>query len=349
MDNKYETTLQKFAAVLGWVYLVGLCLWLGLYLIFGDDIGYLGLINSFAFYYFLPAFIFAILAFLMRRWSLLAVSGAAVVVFLWFWGALFLPRLPRPTVAGETLKVMTYNVEGVVRNRSGDPRNIVDSILHEDPDIVMMQEFTHATARTVRRELSEQYPYQILAPTWDVYGKGVISKYPLTNTGDTLPGNWKGTPQILTLDWQGQEITVINYHFNKSAPGSIAEVDATFANRENLAQILAEAAIQYGEKRPVIATGDSNITPLGEAYKTIHAELQDAWLEAGFGLGHTYPADEFGRNALFSVKWGLPIPQKLIRIDYIFVSDDWVVVNAVRPRNRGGSDHLPVVAEIGLK
>jgi endonuclease/exonuclease/phosphatase (EEP) superfamily protein YafD len=89
-----------------------------------------------------------------------------------------------------------------------------------------------------------------------------------------------------------------------------------------------------------ILVGDFNMTPTSRAHAVLGAELQDAFLEAGWGLGHTYP------TSLRSVGFGLPIP--LVRIDYIFHSDDLVARRTWVGPN-GGSDHLPVAADLAFR
>ena len=202
-------------------------------------------------------------------------------------------------------------------------------------------------AELIVGQLSDLYPHQVLAPLEAVMGKGVISKYPLEPTGESLPGNWKGEPQILRLDWKGQEVRLVNFHAHKSTPGSFEFVDTTFRKREKNARYLAEFASQAVQEGPVLASGDFNTTSLSTAYETVVGVLVDSWREAGNGLGHTFPVSN-AKGIYITWKQGLPVPQHLVRIDYVFHSGHWVTVEAHLAENKGGSDHRGVVVELVL-
>lgn len=64
----------------------------------------------------------------------------------------------------------------------------------------------------IKDELGSQYRHQIIDAHDNATGMGTISKYPLRDSGETLPLQWVGEPQILILDWRGQEVRVINFH-----------------------------------------------------------------------------------------------------------------------------------------
>jgi len=67
----------------------------------------------------------------------------------------------------------------------------------------------------------------------------------------------------------------------------------------------------------------------------------DSFREAGWGLGHTFPAAG-GRY------WALPYPSLLVRIDYVFHSRDWKAEAAWVGEWDGQSDHRPVIASLTL-
>jgi len=51
-----------------------------------------------------------------------------------------------------------------------------------------------------------------------------------------------------------------------------------------LARVIAATSV------PVIVAGDLNATPLYPSTRPLRRRLTDAWTEAGFGMGFTYPA-----------------------------------------------------------
>ncbi|MBC8099138.1 MAG: endonuclease/exonuclease/phosphatase, partial [Armatimonadetes bacterium] len=75
-------------------------------------------------------------------------------------------------------------------------------------------------------------------------------------------------------------------------------------------------------------------------YGEIAQHLHDAFREGGSGIGATWPHAEI---------LGLPaLVPPLLRIDYIWHSDDFRTVNAFTAPQRG-SDHYPVVATLALR
>jgi endonuclease/exonuclease/phosphatase (EEP) superfamily protein YafD len=93
-----------------------------------------------------------------------------------------------------------------------------------------------------------------------------------------------------------------------------------------------ETVAEYIRKSPypVIFCGDFNDTPVSYSYRQINNELQDAFVDAGTGLGQTHTHI-------------LP----LLRIDYIFHSKSLMAVDQ-KTINKDYSDHFPVVARFTL-
>ena len=76
---------------------------------------------------------------------------------------------------------------------------------------------------------------------------------------------------------------------------------------------------------PIISCGDFNDTPVSYTYRKMSENLQDAFLQKGFGIGATYA----------------PFP--FIRIDYqLFDEDKFEIVDFKRIKERS-SDHYPCV------
>jgi endonuclease/exonuclease/phosphatase (EEP) superfamily protein YafD len=96
--------------------------------------------------------------------------------------------------------------------------------------------------------------------------------------------------------------------------------------------------------RPVtgsqLVTGDFNQTEWSRPYAMLADLLRDSFKEAGRGFGHTFPSaiEVSGREV------SLP----LVRIDYVFHTPDLAALGA-RLAPNGGSDHVPVVADLGFR
>lgn len=87
-----------------------------------------------------------------------------------------------------------------------------------------------------------------------------------------------------------------------------------------------------GSKFPVIICGDFNETPFGYSYGKLKLSFQNAFEEAGKGMGFT-----LNRQPYFA------------RIDQQFVSNDWHVESYTTISNVNFSDHFPVMAKYILK
>jgi endonuclease/exonuclease/phosphatase (EEP) superfamily protein YafD len=120
------------------------------------------------------------------------------------------------------------------------------------------------------------------------------------------------------------------------------EVDQSIRFREQEAEILAGLASQT---ESVIMGGDANTNSLSDAYKTITGVLTDAYRAAGFGLGHTFPGSTTPGSDRPHIG-RLYVPAWVMRIDYVFHSDDWPTVSARTAHIDGVSDHRGVIAEL---
>ena len=344
MKIKLFDFLRRYAIALGWVYFTILFGWLLLYLIFGSGGGYLALLNNLVVYLFFPLPLIGMIALITQRRDLIVGTVLGVIAFLWFWGPLFMLDIGTLTREKKRpdLIVMTYNVLGMHE----DVNPAIAVIRAEEADVVFLQEVNLTMAVALQNQLADEYPYQILDPQEGVHGMGILSRYPLTVTDMELPPGWVGAPQVLKMDRGGQQVILLNFHSHPYAFGTRENYLAYQEQRIKQANALLSFATQT--KQPLIIAGDANDTSLSKTYQTItNGSLKDAWREAGFGLGHTFPGSDIPGSARLKIgDWY--IPQWLTRIDYIFVSPQWEVVSARMAQFDGVSDHRGVVAELFL-
>ena len=319
-----------------WIYLGILFAWLAFYLLSGERLLVIALLNTLAVYFFLPLPLVALAAAFTHSWELWAGTLIGTAVFAWLWGGLFLPSPSRASAGGKTLTVMTYNVLG--RHEFSAP--IIATIRQESPDVVLIQELNPALAEALQSELAEAYPYQVFDPQTGVSGMGVISRYPLTPLERELPPDWIGVPQELSLDWNGRAIRLVNFHMQSSTLGGLSRYGLDNDKRTRQAQALVEYA---AGAQALIAGGDANSTPLSAAYRTLSGQLVDTWGQRGFGLGHTFPGSDIPGSMRPRLA-GVPVPQWLARIDYIFHSAQFTTLHARTAQFDGVSDHRGVVA-----
>jgi endonuclease/exonuclease/phosphatase (EEP) superfamily protein YafD len=225
---------------------------------------------------------------------------------------------------------------------------IIDTIRAVDPDILFIQELNYGMAEALERELGEVYPYRALEPTGDPSGIGTFSKYPFHPVdldGASLGGGWIGGPIVLEMEWEGQAVTLVNFHMLPTTGFYSQErTRRDFERRAEQARVLAGLA----GRGPTILGGDANSAPISDAYKILTGKLQDAWREAGWGLGHTFPGSAVPGSDRPRIG-GVLVPSWLARIDYILFSQEWEVLSARMAKLDGVSDHRGVVAVLRLK
>jgi vancomycin resistance protein VanJ len=327
--------------ILAWVYFAGLFGWALLHALFGDRWWWLFLLNSFAVYFFLPLPVILALAFLTRRCDLWVGFGAALVMGIYLYGGLFLPKFSKAEAHRMQLTVMSYNLLGFNQH----PERVVDALRSADADVVALQELNPLVADAISRKLASEYPYQILDPQMGVTGLGVISKYPLHPIDKYLPGAWMGRPQVLALDVAGRIITLLHFHAVSVNYVMLTDLEWSVRGREQQAREIVDFVADH--PGPLIVLGDLNAGDQSSAYATVTNVLRDSWREGGWGLGHTFP----GANSPASsrpVIAGITVPMWLVRIDYIFHSYHWQTLSAWIGPWDGVSDHRPVVARLTL-
>lgn len=324
-----------------WVYFTLLAVWIMGHLLTGDRYVPLALATIVGPYLFIPLMLVAPLAVISRRRDLIAGCAVGSVVFLAFWGTRLLAK-PQSTEGGSSLTIMTYNVLGTQRRI--EPA--LSTLRQVDADVVCLQEVTPELAQAIESSLADRYPYRALQPASGVTGMGVLSRYPLRATGDSLPLNWVGEPQILGLDWQGATVTLINFHSWAFGLATWEVLEHNFRLREAQAFVLANYARQAAYQGPVIAAGDLNAVDRSDAYRYVTQVLEDAWLEGGRGFGHTFPGSAVAGSSRPEL-FGVMAPQWIARIDYVFHSGQLRASRAWLAPFDGVSDHRPVVARLG--
>ena len=101
----------------------------------------------------------------------------------------------------------------------------------------------------------------------------------------------------------------------------------------------AAAGLKAMKELNLIVLGDLNLPDRSGAYRQLTTRLDDAHREAGWGLGYTFPQ---------GLVWGrFWVPFPFLRTDYVLHSPDIRALDIQRG-TPSGSDHLPVVARLGL-
>jgi endonuclease/exonuclease/phosphatase (EEP) superfamily protein YafD len=342
--------ITHLVAAASGVYSFSVVVWQWLRLVFGDRWWWLAGSNLLSLYLFLPLAVLLPLA-LWRcrqepyRW-VMAVLAVPLAALVWLYGGLFLPRTAHVAAEdGPRLRVMTLNV--LYTNDDGTA--VARLVRDEAPDVICLQELNPRLAADLATRLGEAYPYQGLLPEEGVTGLGIYSRYPLSGE-EVLPdpaeeaGWWQQGAQAVRVEFEGQPVWVLNVHALPAAwpPLSRAWVAAFETGlwlRE--AQIRAWLAWLATHDGPAVVVGDFNFGDQNAAHGLMAARLEDAHRRAGWGLGHTAPASTAGFDNVGS-------PSRLFRIDYVWYSAHWQVMETEVGAWDGQSDHLPVLATLVL-
>ncbi len=332
-------------------------MWYVLREIYGDGSEWLALANTFAFYLFAPLVLLGLLILAARQYPLLPALGAPLALVILLFGAQCLPPTVRADPTQPTLRVMTFNVNG---NR--EPHELAtEQIVAYAPDLVLIQELSPRHAADLNTRFSTHFPYQQLEPIPGRRGIGILSRYPLQARGWLKFGKDPQAAQRAQIEWQGHSLQIINVHLASTMPGE--NVAASFREREMQVQELLALVAQ--EKKPTLIGGDFNLTDTSHAYSMLARELSDAHRAAGWGLGFTFPSSpelvrsfiaapfakllQTRENNVESALASVPLPPTpLLRIDYIFSTNDLRAVNAFTAPWDGQSDHCAVIAMFQL-
>lgn len=232
-------------------------------------------------------------------------------------------------------RVMTYNVQRGERGFA----TLAQTIARQKPDILCLQETQDPPPKVF------SYPgdaFQAHFKVWNSARGGdvmTLSRFALVSQR-TWP--LSGTRRILETVWQTPrgQVRVLNVHIAKSEAEKQLQdrnfatfavqlgANARAASQTRLEQLPAlEAAL--GGDLPLIVAGDFNAPRRGRFYRALTNYASDAWKQAGWGDGATFPS-----------RW------PLLGIDHIFLRGARAT-RALVPRSRA-SDHLPLVADVVL-
>lgn len=324
------------------LYIIGLALFIVAKLAFGEQWKIIAIGNSVLHLLLLAAIVWLPITAMRRRWSIAALTLLPVLFFITSYGEMFIPRTAAAPDDSPRLKVMTYNIHGEMQVL----RPMLAVIQESGADVVAIQELSSTAADYFATELGETYPYHAFHISEDnsVIGQGVLSRYPITEDdywrNDHLPEHL--AHQRVEIELEGVPLILYNAHpihpIMKS--GQLFNVNL---RTEEIRSVLNRASQDSGA---VLIVGDFNMADQSDDYAQITRVYTDAYCEAGWGLGFTFP-DFSAANATPFDLIALPI-RPIVRLDYIFHSDSITTLTAQVWHTSGGSDHRPVTAELAL-
>ena len=294
---------------------------------------------------YLPQWIWALPAFLIlpltfgfaRKWiwvplmALLWVIGP-VMGLSWHWGWPESPQAAQAAIAGNRLRIMTYNVKGGRHDGAAIARDI--RFFH--PDLVQFQDSEDVLKGEVGQALAG----------WNVRVSGqyvVASPGPLSELEPRDISYAGSSPHHCVrylLQVGATQVVVYNVHLLSPRLGLISvrhrQIGGIVGNTEARLQEAAHLADYVRlETGPTLVTGDLNAPVQSLVCRRLFgAGLRDAFSEAGYGYGYTYGA--------FT-----PIHRSYVRIDHIMASRQWQFEHCW-VGNDIGSEHCPVIADVVL-
>ncbi len=322
-------------------YLLLLCLLLLLTRVVAEGLWWTTLLLYF------PQVVYAAPALVLLPWAVHRRDGRALLATLLAVGVVLWPlmgfNVPRPRErdprAVGTVRLLAYNIHGATLGIE----EVAANVRRFRPDVVVFSEATGwGREEELRDELDGLFPGWSSVRGGDIY---IASRWPLQErrAAPLLPINEAGSH----LE-QRQKVRVAvaapfgpfhvcGTHFRTAIYG-----ETLLKNRRGVPDYMAKTGgIRLKQAQdvlaslrplegPVVLAGDFNTPPAGLIYDRLTRRYRDAFAEAGWGWGYTYPAR-------------LP----LLRIDYVFHSPHWRTRTA-EVGSREGSDHRPLFAELEL-
>lgn len=257
------------------------------------------------------------------------------------------------------LKIVSYNVNLFqLYSWAEEPptySGIFSFIRNENPDIVCLQEFYVVSDKFTEEQARDALSYDvhigyITKGQRTGYGMATYSRYPIVNSGEIKFENSAnasiysdiliGTDTIRvynnhlqSLRLRESNLNFLHNHSNRKDSQTMDEIqDISFRFRDALRKRAQQVELVINHilssPYPVIVCGDFNESPISYNYRKMRQNLNDAFVEAGAGVGHTY-------------KGFFPS----FRIDYILYNPKFFATSYYSPKVYH-SDHYPVVATL---
>ncbi|MCC9136357.1 endonuclease/exonuclease/phosphatase family protein [Pontibacter silvestris] len=263
----------------------------------------------------------------------------------------------------KTLQVLSYNTHLFnvyggkgEEGRNGSSEEMIDWIATHPADVYCLQEFytnrKSDTYNTVNRIGTRYDKYKVFSvsqagPRNGEGGIAIFSKYPIVAHGDIrFHETSHNRVAWADLDVGGDTIRVYASHLQSMSikPEDIENTYSSIGNQaemekegRNVARRLRSGFVARGHQvelllehiqqspYPVIVCGDFNDIPFSYTYNELAKELNNAFVQAGSGIGATYNG---------------PLP--FLRIDNQFYSDRLQAYAFETHYEMGLSDHFPI-------
>ncbi len=275
-------------------------------------------------YMFAATFLLSV-SLLLRKWRWVVVCGASVllnVIYLWPY---LVPQPDVPIQAETALTIYLANVHSANTNVHA----ILDGIAENDPDVVILQEVSPRWMAELAA-LTNTYPivYEEAHHEGN-FGIALWSRLPLeeVQVRDIGPAS---VPSIhcKVLMRDGSRVSLMATH-------PVPPIRASYYRMRN--EQLASVATWLNEQPGArVLVGDLNMTMWSPFFRELEADTNMLSTRRGRGILPSWP---HGRLLLAPLR---------IPIDHVLISSE-LACTSFRMLDPTGSDHLPLVVEIGRR
>jgi len=327
--RRTAAVVQAGLAVVGWLIIAVLGLVALLRLVAWDSLEPLIVLDALTQIVYLPAWVVAVGALIMRRWWLAAAAVVIVVAQLAFAAPELLAATPMPIWARHAPMVRVFDAN-IDKNIHFEV-DYAPAIEQDRPDLITLEEFTPpALHRMVASGVLVSFPYQCVAPTPGATGFLVASRLRMTAC------------RVRTVFWEGRRMQYMVEATLWSPGGPVAlRVVHTLAPFPRYWREWSAALAAVG--RSVRAGGDSRMLMVGDFNAT--------WGNSGFvALLHGGLADgAAARGEAADMTWpnGAVVPP-FVRIDHVLTGAR-LAVTQIAAKPGFGSDHRYLVATIAIR
>lgn len=233
---------------------------------------------------------------------------------------------PTEPIAGETLRVMTFNVLGT--NRAHD--RVAGEVLRQQPDLLLVQESNNVWHKALLLRLGERYAH-VARLEWNEWiGMSVFSTREIRTPTRVLEGHGR---DALRFEVMIDDEPVVVYAIHPPHPVSLANVRSA---RHLFAALRDAVRAEIAGGRRVMIMGDCNWGHLSPQHADLRREgFKDAFDLARRGGRMTWPTIGRRHHLLG------------FQIDHVYLGPG-LTSNAAWRGESSGSDHRPVVACVGL-
>ena len=328
--KKFTSKFSVFAII----YAILISAWFVSWLLVGDANWWLVLLNRTVPYLFIPLPLFLVLEIYTRRLKSVIALLVPCLIFAWIYHLYLFPRFSQPDQNDTRLSVMTYNV--LFSNLGYDA--VANVILTYQPDLVALQEVKFEMMNALKDRLQNDYPYSLMGTENDFGTTAVFSKYPLTDSY-VLDLQADRPATIVKVNINGQDVAFVAVHllaynlwWTKLMDIPSVVLQRTANQNRQVATLLNELKKEDG----IVVVGcDCNSYETSSSYRILEKSMNNSAREVGWLLLDP---------KLGNTRWDTDLQH----IDYVWYRGSLEPMLVYKIKDRGGSDHLPVLVKFGF-